>query len=102
MMTHVLILSVIFGVCCTLAEKSDYTTTTEYPKKLPDSEDRLLANIIRSKNSTELALDNIDEEETKNADKKPRTILHRDSSLERDKSIYFRFDCNIFLKRGTR
>ena len=93
-MTHVLILSVLFGVCCTLAEKSDNTTTTENSKNLSNSEDKFLANAIRGKNLSELALDNIDDEETKKTErnKKPRTVLHRDSSLERDKSIYFRFD----------
>lgn len=96
-MTHVLILSVIFGVCCTLAEKSEYTTTTENSKNLSNSEDKFLANAIRGKNSSKLALDNIDEEEIKKTDKKPRTILHRDSSLERDKSIYFRFDRSFFF-----
>lgn len=85
-MTHVLILSVIFGVCCTLAEKSEYTTTTENSKNLSNSEDKFLANAIRGKNSSKLALDNIDEEEIKKTDKKPRTILHRDSSLERGSS----------------
>ncbi|KYN14672.1 hypothetical protein ALC57_13086 [Trachymyrmex cornetzi] len=91
-MTHVLILSVIFGVCCTLAEKSDNKTTIENSKNLSNSKDKFLANAIRGKNLSELALDNIDDEETKKTDKKPRTVLHRDSSLERDKSIYFRFD----------
>ncbi|KYN08683.1 hypothetical protein ALC62_00354 [Cyphomyrmex costatus] len=85
-MTHVLLLSVIFGVCCTLAEKSEYTTTTtENSEKLSNSKDQFLASAIRGKNSSELALDNIDEEEIKKTDKKPRTVLHRDSSLERDK-----------------
>ncbi|KYN30673.1 hypothetical protein ALC56_15020 [Trachymyrmex septentrionalis] len=91
-MAHVLILSIIFGVCCTLAEKSDNTTTNENSKNLSNSEDKFLANAIRGKNLSELALDNIDDEGTKKTDKKPRTVLHRDSSLERDKSIYFRFD----------
>ncbi|XP_018407736.1 PREDICTED: uncharacterized protein LOC108783622 [Cyphomyrmex costatus] len=86
-MTHVLLLSVIFGVCCTLAEKSEYTTTTtENSEKLSNSKDQFLASAIRGKNSSELALDNIDEEEIKKTDKKPRTVLHRDSSLERDNS----------------
>jgi len=87
-MTHVLILSVIFGICCTLAEKSDNTTTTENSKNLSNSKDKFLANAIRGKNLSELALDNIDVEETKKTDKKPRTVLHRDSSLERDKYIF--------------
>lgn len=90
-MTHVLIFSVILGVCCALAEKSEYTTT-EQPKKLSNTEDRFLANIIHDKNSSELVLDSIDGEETKKTDKKPRTVLHRDPSLERDKLIYFRFN----------
>ncbi|KYM82311.1 hypothetical protein ALC53_07314 [Atta colombica] len=85
-MTHVLILSVIFGICCTLAEKSDNTTTTENSKNLSNSKDKFLANAIHGKNLSELALDNIDVEETKKTDKKPRTVLHRDSSLERDKN----------------
>ncbi|XP_012056365.1 PREDICTED: uncharacterized protein LOC105619457 [Atta cephalotes] len=85
-MTHVLILSVIFGICCTLAEKSDNTTTTENSKNLSNSKDKFLANAIHGKNLSELALDNIDVEETKKTDKKPRTVLHRDSSLERDNS----------------
>lgn len=98
-MTYVLILSVIFGACCTLAENSEYTTTSENPKRLSNSEDRFLTSVIRGKNSSEFALDNIDEEGTKKADKKPRTVLHRDSSLERDKSIIF-FDLVVvvFLK----
>ncbi|XP_018369987.1 PREDICTED: uncharacterized protein LOC108765665 [Trachymyrmex cornetzi] len=85
-MTHVLILSVIFGVCCTLAEKSDNKTTIENSKNLSNSKDKFLANAIRGKNLSELALDNIDDEETKKTDKKPRTVLHRDSSLERGSS----------------
>ncbi|KAL6261758.1 hypothetical protein P5V15_006847 [Pogonomyrmex californicus] len=89
-MMRVLIISVVFGVCCALVEKSEYATSTEHPKRLSNSEDRLLANIIRAKNSSEeLVLDSIDEEETKKSDKKPRTVLHRDSSVERDKSILF-------------
>lgn len=83
-MTHVLILSVIFGACCALAEKSEYTTTTtENPKRLSDSQDRFLLNVIHGKNSSEIALDSADDEETKKTDKKPRTVLHRDTSLER-------------------
>ncbi|XP_018355148.1 PREDICTED: uncharacterized protein LOC108756086 [Trachymyrmex septentrionalis] len=85
-MAHVLILSIIFGVCCTLAEKSDNTTTNENSKNLSNSEDKFLANAIRGKNLSELALDNIDDEGTKKTDKKPRTVLHRDSSLERGSS----------------
>lgn len=95
-MTHILILSVVFGVCCALTEKSEYATTTEHPKRLFDSEDRLLANVIRGKNSSDLGLDSTDEKETKKTDKKPRTVLHRDSSLERDKLICFRLDHRFF------
>lgn len=93
MMTHVLTLSVILSVCCVLAEKSEYvttSTTTEQSKGLSNTEDRFLVNVIRDKNSSELVLDSVDGEETKKTDKKPRTVLHRDSSLERDKSIHFR------------
>ncbi|XP_036149393.1 glycine-rich RNA-binding protein 3, mitochondrial [Monomorium pharaonis] len=92
-MTHVLTLSVILGVCCALAEKSEYTaaavtttTTTEQSKRLSNTEDRFLASIIHNKNSSELGLDSSDEDETKKTDKKPRTVLHRDSSLERGSS----------------
>lgn len=80
-MTHVLILSVILGICCALAEESDTATTTDGPKGLANTQDRFLANVIHGKNSSE---PDIDEEATKKTDKKPRTILHRlDSSLER-------------------
>lgn len=97
-MTHIIILSVVFGVCCALTEKSEYATTTEHPKRLSDSEDRLLANVIRDKNSSDLLVpDSIDEEGTTKTDKKPRTILHRDTSLERDKSTCFRLDHNFFF-----
>ncbi|XP_011877276.1 PREDICTED: uncharacterized protein LOC105567210 [Vollenhovia emeryi] len=85
-MTHVLILSVVLGICCALAEKSEETTTTEHPKGLANSEDRFLTNVIHGKNSSELVLGDVDEEETKKTDKKPRTVLHRDSSLERGSS----------------
>lgn len=96
-MTHVLILPVILGICCALAEKSEYTTTTEHPKGLANSEDRFLANVIHGKNSSELVLGDIDEEDAKKTDKKPRTVLHRDSHPERDKSMYFRFDFAAFF-----
>lgn len=86
-MTRVLILSVVLGICCALAEKSD-TTTTEHPKGLANSEDRFLVNVIHGKNSSELG--DADEEEKK-TDKKPRTVLHRLDSSDRDKSMYFRF-----------
>ncbi|XP_011162950.1 uncharacterized protein LOC105198017 [Solenopsis invicta] len=89
MMTHVLTLSVILSVCCVLAEKSEYvttSTTTEQSKGLSNTEDRFLVNVIRDKNSSELVLDSVDGEETKKTDKKPRTVLHRDSSLERGSS----------------
>lgn len=96
-MTRVLILSVILGICCALAEKSEYTTTTEHPKDHANSEDQFLANVIHNKNLSELVLSEVDEKETKKTDKKPRTVLHRDSNLERDKSTYFRFNRRFFL-----
>lgn len=98
-MTRVLILSVILGICCALAEKSD-TTTTEHPKKHVNSEDQFLANVIHGKNLSELVLGEVDEEETKKTDKKPRTVLHRDSNLERDKSTYFPFDRHFFFPKA--
>lgn len=85
-MTHVLILFITLGVYCALAEKSEFPVTTELSKKYSaDSEDKLLENIIRAKNSSQLILDNNSEEEKK-TDKKPRTVIHRDSNLDRDKS----------------
>lgn len=85
-MTHVLILFITLGVYCALAEKSEFPVTTELSKKYSaDSEDKLLENIIRAKNSSHLILDNNSEEEKK-TDKKPRTVIHRDSNLDRDKS----------------
>ncbi|EFN60668.1 hypothetical protein EAG_14886 [Camponotus floridanus] len=92
-MTHVLILFIILGVYCALAEKSEFPMTTEHSKKHSvETEDKLLENITRAKNSSQHILDNNREEE-RNTDKKPRTVLHRDSSLDRDKSTslnYFR------------
>ncbi|XP_024874363.1 uncharacterized protein LOC112456196 [Temnothorax curvispinosus] len=85
-MMHVLILSVILGVCRALAEKSEYTTTTEHPKGLASSEDRFLVDVVHGKNTSELVLGDVDKEETKKTDKKPRTVLHRESSLERGSS----------------
>ncbi|KAL0122789.1 hypothetical protein PUN28_007469 [Cardiocondyla obscurior] len=82
MMTHVLTLSVVL-ICCALAEKSEYVTTTENLKELANSEDRFLVNVIHKKNSSEFVLDDVDEEEPKKTDKKPRTVLHRDLNLER-------------------
>ncbi|XP_029658656.1 uncharacterized protein LOC115232737 [Formica exsecta] len=83
-MTHVLILFITLGVYCALAEKSEFPVTTELSKKYSaDSEDKLLENIIRAKNSSQLILDNNSEEEKK-TDKKPRTVIHRDSNLDRD------------------
>lgn len=99
-MTHVLILSIVLGICCALAEKSD-TTTTEHPKGLADSKDQFLVNVIRGpKNSSVVVLGDADEEATKKTDKKPRTVLHRLDSNDRDKSIYFRFD-RRFLSRSA-
>lgn len=85
-MTHVLIIFLTLGVYCALAEKSEFPMTTELsPKKHPvDSEDKLLENVTRAKNSSHHILDN-NSEEDRNADKKSRTV-HRDSSLDRDKS----------------
>lgn len=83
---HILILFVTLGVYCALAEKSEFPATTELSKKYSaDSDDKLLENIIRTKNSSQLILDTNGEEEKK-TDKKSRTVIHRDSSLNRDKS----------------
>lgn len=85
-MTHVLILFVTLGIYCALAEKSEFPMTTELSKKhSADSEDKLLENITRAKNSSQHILDDNSDEERK-TDKKPRTFIHRDSSPDRDKS----------------
>ncbi|KAL6442980.1 hypothetical protein ACFW04_002760 [Cataglyphis niger] len=82
-MTHVLILLIVLGVYCALAEKSEFPMTTEVSKKYSaDSEDKLFENIVRTKNSSQL-IDNNSEEKT---DKKSRTIIHRDSSVDRGSS----------------
>lgn len=86
-MTPVLILSVVVAVCCALTEKTEFQTTTELSKKY-SAEDRLLANIVRAENSSQPIPNKNDEEELKTTDKKPRTVIQRDSSLDsRDKSI---------------
>lgn len=91
-MTHVLILFITLGVYCALAQKSEFPMTTELSKKHSvETENKLLENITRAKNSSQHILDNNSEEERK-TDKKPRTVLHRDSSLDRDKSTSL--NCN--------
>lgn len=87
-MARIVVLFVV-GVCCVLAEESEYAVTTEPPKRGSDTEDRLPTNIIRVTNSSQLAPDRSNDEESKKTDKKPRTVVHRDSSHDsRDKSIF--------------
>lgn len=91
MTTFILIVSIIFGVDCVLAEKSEFAVTTEFSESRTDLEDRLLANVIRAENSSQLISDKNNEEELKKADKKARTA-HRESNLDsRDKSIFWKF-----------
>ncbi|XP_012223229.2 uncharacterized protein [Linepithema humile] len=86
MMTRVAVLFVV-GVCCVLAEESEFAATTELPKRDSNSEDRLLTNIIHVTNSSQLTQDKSNEEESKKTDKKPRTVIHRDSGHDsRDNS----------------
>lgn len=90
MITRIVIPFVV-GVCCALATEESEFATTELPKRHSDPEDRLLTNIIRVTNSSQLTPDkNAEEESKKTADKKPRTVIHRDSNHDsRDKSIFF-------------
>lgn len=78
--------SIIFGVCCVLAEKNEFTSITELSPS-NSKEDHLQTNIIHT-NSSEPILNKSDAEETKKTEKKPRTAIHRDSNFEsRDKLI---------------
>ncbi|RLU17885.1 hypothetical protein DMN91_010124 [Ooceraea biroi] len=79
-MTYIPILLIIFGVCCVLAEESEFTTTTELSKRQSNSEDRLLVNIVDAKNSSQLIPGDSNDEELEKTDKKPRTVIHRDSN----------------------
>jgi hypothetical protein len=89
-MTRIPILPIILGVCCVLAEESEFATTTELSKSRPSSEDRLLTDVVRANSSSQLILDESNEEKPKTTDKKPRTAIRSESSSRsRDKCEYF-------------
>jgi len=84
-MTRIPILPIILGVCCVLAE-DEFTTTTELSKSRPSSEDRLLTNDVLANSSSQLILDESNDEKPKTTDKKPRTAIRSESSSRtRDK-----------------
>lgn len=110
-MTRVLIFSLVLSVCHALTEKttaSEFATTTEQlPAGLP-AEERLAENIARARNSSQLipVNESEDDEDAKQTDKKPRTVIHRDSGFNsRDKSILssvFRETAILLFKRNNR
>lgn len=80
---YFIVISVIFGVCRSSPEETEYETTREFSKK-QFTEDRLLPNIVRARNSSRNSQtkDKEDDSVDKNAEKKARTAIRGSSSLE--------------------
>lgn len=92
---YFLIFLIFFVLCHGLSEEREYPSTDELSKER-FTEDRLLANIVRARNSSKgfQTKNNENNSDDKNTDKKARNVIRGSPSLEsRDKfkSIeYFR------------
>ncbi|XP_076241336.1 uncharacterized protein LOC143183600 [Calliopsis andreniformis] len=81
------ILSTTIALCYALTERTNFVTTSEHAKK-DLTEDKLLINIVRARNSSKIPYPktNDSEEEDKSLDKQPRTAIHRLESDSRGSS----------------
>lgn len=74
-------------ICCSLAKSNEFVTTSEFVKK--QSENKLLANIVRNKNSSKLSYLNSvvsGNEKFDRSDKQSRASDQRLESESKDKS----------------
>lgn len=83
-------------ICCSLAKSNEFVTTSEFVKK--QSENKLLANIVRNKNSSKSYLNNVvsGNEKFDRLDKQSRASDQRLKSVSKDKSSIFTF-CKLFV-----
>lgn len=78
-------------ICCSLAKSNEFVTTSEFVKK--QSENKLLTNIVRNKNSSKSYLNNVvsGNEKFDRLDKQSRASDQRLKSVSKDKSSIFTF-----------
>lgn len=78
-------------ICCSLAKSNEFVTTSEFVKK--QSENKLLANIVRNKNSSKSYLNSVvsGNEKFDRLDKQSRASDQRLESESKDKSSIFTY-----------